>query len=217
MNDSRKTGLLRLKHLREVNEAHAEEHNEHRQRFDLLRDPTSKPRAVSAFNLFQTPEEIAARMVAKAIFPATQGVGRILEPSAGLGRLYRAIRTACTGRITLVEIAPQLCAELYRETEGDDHASLIQADFLACDEQRLGGLFDCVVMNPPFKQGCDVKHITHALRLLRPGGRLVSLCYAGARQHEKLKPLADTWEILPAASFRSEGTRADVVIMTVNG
>lgn len=207
MNDSHSRGLLRLRHLQEVTEAKGEEMDQERQRFDAMR--TAGPtRAVAAFNLFQTPDAVADTMVTQL---GPLDALRILEPSAGLGRLYRAIRRrSALASITLVEIAPQCAAELYRETDSDDLARLVQADFLACDADRLGGLFDAVVMNPPFKMGTDIRHIDHARSLLKPGGVLVSLCYAGARQSARF---ADRWQLLPANSFKSEGTRAEVALV----
>jgi len=71
-------------------------------------------------------------------------------------------------------------------------------------------------MNPPFKQGRDVKHIEHALEMVRPGGRLVALCYNGTRQNEKLRPIADVWEVLPEKSFREEGTAASVAMLVID-
>lgn len=207
MNNSHSRGLLRLRHLHEVTEAKGEEMDQERQRFDAMR--TAGPtRAVAAFNLFQTPDAVADAMVEQ--LGPLDGL-RILEPSAGLGRLYRAIRRRSDlAEITLVEIAPQCAAELYRETDTDERARLIQSDFLACDADRLGGLFDAVVMNPPFKMGTDLRHIDHALQLLKPGGLLVSLCYAGSRQSARF---ADRWQLLPANSFQSEGTRAAVAMV----
>ena len=209
MNDSHSRGLLRLRHLHEVTEAKGEEMDQERQRFDAMRiaGPT---RAVSAFNLFQTPDHVADDMVTAS--GPLDGL-RILEPSAGLGRLYRAIRRRSqSAEITLVEMAPQCAAELYRETQGDERARLIQADFLDCDSQRLGGMFDAVVMNPPFKMGTDLRHIDHAFELLKPGGILVSLCFAGSRQSARF---GDIWNRLPAESFRSEGTRANVACVVL--
>ncbi len=46
-------------------------------------------------------------------------------------------------------------------------------------------------MNPPFANGQDIKHITHALRYLSPGGRLVAICANGPRQNDKLRPIVD--------------------------
>lgn len=171
------------------------------------------PRAVSSFNLFQTPPAIAERM-AEAL-PALGAGARILEPSAGLGRLYRAARAKFNeAGIVLVENASQCCAELYTMTEHDARATLKQADFLTLTPADTGGLFDAVIMNPPFKQGRDIKHIRHALDFLRPGGRLVAICAAGPRQRAALAPLGE-WLDLPAGSFRSEGTGVDAALMVI--
>jgi predicted RNA methylase len=110
-----------------------------------------------------------------------------------------------------VENNPDCARELFRL----DFVKLIQADFLTCDSERLGGLFDQVVMNPPFKMGTDCKHIRHALTLLKPNGLLVSLCYNGVKQNEQLKPIATTWEVLPENSFKETGTRASVAMLTI--
>jgi 16S rRNA G1207 methylase RsmC len=211
MSDSQRKGRLRLRHLLEVTEAAGEEMDAERGRFDRLADPASAPRVVSAFNLFQTPELLAARLV-----DHLDGFGSILEPSAGLGRIYRAIRAANPGAAcTLVEIAADCCAELYRATEGDAAARLVQGDFLACTVERLG-LFDAVAMNPPFKMGTDVKHIRHALGFLKPGGRLVTLCADGPKQRAALQPLATSWESLPAGSFKSEGTNVAAALCVID-
>lgn len=204
-------GHARLLHLREQTEAVEEEMVAQRQRFKALRGEDAKPRAVSAFNLFQTPEHVARRMV--EMLPEIPSGGAILEPSAGLGRLYCAIRerfASCP--VELVEQSEACAAELYRETEGDTLATLRVRDFLEAEPvERFAG----VVMNPPFKQGRDIKHITHAARMLRPGGVLVALCYDGVRQRAKLQPIADTWEPLPEGTFKSEGTGAGAVMLTI--
>ena len=205
--DSQLTGRLRLRHLMEVTEAKAWEMAEECQRFARLTKDESKARAVSAFNLFQTPEPLAARLAQIAGDLA----GRTLEPSAGLGRLYRAIRARSGCHVTLVEQSVECCAELYREIASDESARLVQGDFLACDAKRLG-LFDTVLMNPPFKLGRDVKHILHAQTLLAPGGRLVAICSAGPKQQAKLMPIADEWIELPAGSFKSESTNVSGAI-----
>jgi predicted RNA methylase len=205
-------GRLRLLHLREQNEAVGRDMDVESCRFEEMRS-AGPTRAVSAFNLFQTPEVIADRMVSLLGCLTDK---RVLEPSAGLGRLYRAVRYRFECEIVLVENAPQCAAELFRETAGDAHCRLLQQDFLSCNATSFNEMFDAVLMNPPFKQGSDVKHILHALKFLKPGGLLVSLCYAGVKQRSAFEGRSDVhWEILPAGSFRSEGTRADVAIITV--
>jgi phospholipid N-methyltransferase len=202
---------LRLLHLRECTESTAEEMADQRGRFQALADPASAPRAVSAFNLFQTPETLAQKMAA---WLPLEPDSRILEPSAGLGRLYRAVRDLHAGPITLIEYAPQCCRELYDMTSEDRQATLKQGDFLAQTPDGLG-TFDGIIMNPPFKMGRDIRHILHAVDFLAVGGVLVSLCYDGPRQQAQLKPIADYWEDLPADTFKSEGTRADVALLVI--
>lgn len=204
---SRRRGLDRLAALRTETQAAAVEMVTERARFDAIRE-NGPTKAVSAFNLFQTPPAIAAAMVAR--LGPVDGL-RILEPSAGLGRIVHAVQSAGQpAEIVAVEQAPQCCEHLY--TLGGFR--LIQGDFLECSAERLGGLFDAAIMNPPFKQGRDVKHIRHAFELLKPGGSLVSLCFDGVKQNRDLYPWADSWEVLPADSFRSEGTRAGVAMLT---
>lgn len=208
--ESQLKGRLRLRHLAEVAEARAEEMAEQRDRFSRLADPGTAPRVVFAFNLFQTPEPLAARVA--ELVSEGRDIGRTLEPSAGLGRLYRAIRfVSATNPVVLVEIAPECSGELYRATEGDAAATLIQADFLACDSSRLGD-FDTVVMNPPFCRGLDIKHIQHALAFLRPGGRLVAICAAGSRRREAFADVT-RWIDLPAGTFKGEGTNVGAAIV----
>jgi SAM-dependent methyltransferase len=181
-----------------------------RERFERLADPSAAPRVVSSFNLFQTPEALADRVASLANL-----AGRVLEPSAGLGRLYRAVRYRSDCPMVLVDVSPDCCRELYEATARDEAATLVQADFLTCDADRLGGLFDGVVMNPPFKMGADIKHIRHALGLLRPGGRLVSVCANGPRQRAALQPMAVQWIDLEPDTFKSEGTKAHAAIVVI--
>ena len=215
--NSRKRSLARLQQLRTETDLAEHELEKHRGRFVKLARNDSAPRAVSAFNLFQTPPDIAAMMAGRLLehFGNLDGL-RLLEPSAGLGRLYSAVRSASdSAEIVLVEQSADCCRELYKQTESDRRARLIQSDFLAVDLARAGGLFDVVIANPPFKQGRDVKHINHALELLKPGGLLVSLCFDGVKQNRNLRPRCDTWEVLPDGSFKSEGTGASVVLLSI--
>jgi len=156
---------------------------------------------------FPTPPDLASRLVEQSdVHPEH----RILEPSAGLGRLYLAgIDAAPLASWVLVEQSPDCCRELYGMAQT---AQIKQGDFLERDDL---GKFGAVIMNPPFKQGRDIKHIKRALGTLEPGGTLISLCYNGARQNKQLRPLADTWEVLPEGSFKDQGTAASVVLLTM--
>lgn len=209
MTQSRSKGLLRLRHLQEVTEARGEELELQRQRFDDL--AKRKTRSVSSFNLFQTPVEIADRMA--RLLPLSDNM-RILEPSAGLGRLFDAVRCRSDAYFVLVEEASVCAAELYRKTQSDGKSEILQRDFLTCTAAEIGHI-DAVIMNPPFKMWRDIKHIKHAFSLLSSGGILVALCASGPKQESALKPIASTWEILPAKSFKKEGTSVNVALLTI--
>lgn len=214
-----KAGRLRLFATSDQLSGHSETMSRMATRFDAARD--AKPtRTISSFNLFQTPEAVADVMVRNAFEGRSESHVtslRVLEPSAGLGRLYRAIRYRYDCDIVLVENNADCAGELFRETRGDDHCRLIQDDFLQQTMDSLGGFFDRIIMNPPFKMGTDIKHIQHALTLLNPaGGRLVSLCYAGAKQRKAFEHNPDfQWSVLPANTFHEEGTKAEVACVVV--
>jgi SAM-dependent methyltransferase len=205
---SQLAGRERLRALRSnVNEVE-EIMGAERSRFARLAGDDSAPRVVSAHNLFQTPEPLADRLA--GMF---ESFGRVLEPSAGLGRLYHAVRRRTnSAQITMVDNSAECCGELYRLAIADQHAELVQGDFLTMDVDRLG-VFDAIIMNPPFKMGTDVKHITHARQFLAPGGRLVSLCANGPRQRAALQGVAAEWIDLPAGVFKSEGTNVGAAIV----
>lgn len=213
---SHRPARLRLLHLREVTEAKGEEMADQRERFDRLARKDSAPRIVASFNLFQTPPELAARLVSLA--SEGRALGRVLEPSAGLGRIYNAVRAVdASAAVVLVDVSAECAGELYRATEGDGAASLIVGDFLALGVDRLGR-FDSVVMNPPFKMGTDVKHIRHAAGMLTEGGRLVALCAAGPKQRRAFEGVAGVeWIDLPPGSFKSEGTNVNAAIVVIRG
>lgn len=170
-------------------------------------------RAVSVAQLFPTPREIAARMVELAdIRPGM----RVLEPSAGTGALLGAMggrmfaHNPEAGSVHACEINPDLARHLQRDFP---LTSVRCVDFLdTVDEQG----FDRIVMNPPFKDAEDVKHIIHAAKLLKPGGRLVALCAAGPRQQAVFEGIASHWEILPPGSFRAAGTGVNVALLTID-
>ncbi len=182
-----------------------------RERFDKLgnrHEDGTAPRAVSAFNLFQTPKELAARLV--GLLPLSTGKPRVLEPSVGLGRLLDCIPPFCD--VVAVEHAPQIAAEIFRQDRSN--VQLVQRDFLACSVGEFG-LFDAVAMNPPFHMRADVRHILHAVKFLKPGGVLAALCLNTHHRATALRHLSSTWEELPTSTFAKEGTHVPTVLLTI--
>jgi SAM-dependent methyltransferase len=165
------------------------------------------PKALTAHQLFQTPPELAAQLAAALdLSPGS----RVLEPSAGLGRLLDALAPYEPAEIVAVEQAANLCAELFKR----EPLTLRQRDFLTETPAEIG-TFDAIAMNPPFTMRSDVRHILHAVQFLRPGGTLAALCMDTAHREKALRHLAATWQPIPAGAFRSAGTNVPTVLLTI--
>lgn len=170
-------------------------------------------KAVTAPQLFPTPIEIARRMVKVADI---QELECVLEPSAGTGNIVAAINETCDVFLTACELSRTLAYELDHGKADKVHCG----NFLEANASDLyPGEFKRIIMNPPFENGVDIKHIKHALNFLSPGGRLVALCADGPRQQAQLKPMAEAsggwYKTLPAGSFREAGTAVSVAMLVV--
>lgn len=191
-----------------------------RTEFDDMRDQLRQGvKVVSAPQLFPTPSDLAARMVDLAGLDVGM---RVLEPSAGTGQILAAL----PGVVPFGEkrqTALDVVAVEYSHTlaEGLKQSGLAGAvvcsDFLQCGDEL--GKFDAVLMNPPFENAADVKHITHALTKLKPGGRLVAICANGPRQQAILRPLVEArggeWEDLPPDTFKEQGTGVRTALLMI--
>jgi predicted RNA methylase len=202
--------LSRLLSLRERNEAAGIDMMEQAGRFQRLKERHENgtaPQAVSSFNLFQTPEPLAVRLA--ALLAPLPG-WRILEPSAGLGRLLRALGASGASEVVAVEQSADCCRALYAaDLPG---VTLKQGDFLSIENL---GTFDGVAMNPPFCRRSDVRHVLRALSMIRPGGRLAGICMAGPHREKAIRPLCETWEVLPPETFAAEGTKTIAVLFSI--
>lgn len=205
----------RLHTLRMENDAAKYAQQEMKPRFDRLagrHENGTAPRAVSAFQLFQTPPDLAAQLV------ATLGdlTGkRILEPSAGLGRILDALpRVTPHGlrEVVAVEMAANIAGELFRQDRPG--VKLMQRDFLTVTPDETG-LFDAVAMNPPFHLRADIRHILHARQFLKPGGILAALCFDTPSRAAALRGIAATWQPILAGTFGKEGTNVPTVLLTI--
>lgn len=141
------------------------------------------------FNQFHpTPANIAEELVRLA---GVSNGTKCLEPSAGEGSIARAM-AAAGGLVTCVEIDEKRAKSL----AGFD---LRIGDFL---EMEFPGLFDCIVMNPPFSMDMDISHVMKAYDLLFEGGRLVAI----------VSPRFQYASTKKAVAFRDFFKKADGVI-----
>lgn len=179
------------------------------------------------FGFFPTPRAVADQVVQLAGLEAGMSV---LEPSAGTGALVEAIRCRAKVELVCVELQEANFAALYAKYRTGDlrlerrergSVRIACRDFLDCSP-KLFGVFDRVVMNPPFSNKADVDHVRHAFKFLKPGGRLVSVMSAGVlfRQDKKTKAfreeLKPTFVPLPALSFRESGTSVNTTIAIID-
>jgi predicted RNA methylase len=180
-----------------------------RQALDEARATGSVIDKKKSFEQFDTPPELASRMVAMA---SIQPTDKILEPSAGLGNLIRPIDPDLCGGITAIEIDRERCEVLWDQLPWVDTFCL---DFMT--ESSLAPLrqFDVVLMNPPFSRNQDIAHVRKAWSLLRPGGRLVAIVgqhssfgtdKASREFVQWLDDVDANLEQLPAGTFKDSGT-----------
>ena len=175
--------------------------------------PPERTRAVArTLSFFETPEKLAKQLVEWA---GVKPGDLVLEPSAGAGRIARAIQDA-GGRPFCIELEPGRVSDLKRQ-----RLETVGGDFLDMTPTRR---FKRIVMNPPFDAGRDIDHVTHALRWLEPGGVLIAVMSAGTEYREDTRTVAFRSMIerlegrirpLPALSFAESGTNVNTVAVAV--
>lgn len=204
--------LSRLQRLRMDNTQRGYDMADQRQRFQALQtrhEDGTAPQAVAVHQLFQTPPELARRLGGLL---GLQPGARVLEPSAGLGRILEVILERRPAEVVAIEQAPDCARELFRQNQ--DGVTLKQRDFLAVEPSELG-LFDAVAMNPPFTMRSDIRHILHARKFLKPGGILAALCMDTHERERVLRPLCSSWEPIAPGAFSKEGTRIGCVLLSM--
>ena len=121
---------------------------------------------------FPTPKDLIERLIEQAEIDAGQTV---LEPSAGKGDILDVLKEKFGDSIGLSAI--EINASL-REILSLKGFPPIATDFLAFKPDP-DGLFDRVIMNPPFENGLDIDHVLKAFACLAPSGRLVAIMGEG--------------------------------------
>lgn len=171
------------------------------------------------FGQFDSPPLVVARVIELAEIEPGMAV---LEPSAGHGNIARALLFKDCA-IDCVEIDEKRAGGLATKfgPTDPDFRKIVPGDFLGIEPIPI---YDRVVMNPPFARQADIKHVMHALRFLKLGGRLVSVMSAGTifRQDAAAKGFRDLLakhggehEALPTGAFKESGTLVNAVIVSM--
>lgn len=176
-----------------------------RETLNIGEDSVEVVNVQQTFQSFNTPDEIASQMCQWADLTAGD---KLLEPSAGTGRLIHAALSSgiLQSDIVAVEVDPKKASAL--------KCRAICADFLSCNGEL--GKFDRILMNPPFSRGQDVAHIMHALNFLEEGGRLVAICSASQAAEKALRPLSSLWREIEAGAFKESGTGVKTVMLMID-
>jgi len=168
-----------------------------------------------AFQLFETPKDLAYQMVDLADLRLGM---RVLEPSAGRGRIAEAMAHVLENRarVDVCEIQADLRAELCSRG-----FTIVGRDFL----ELTRPIYDRIVANPPFTKGQDIAHVKHMWDLLKPGGRLVSLTAPSwtFRREKKYLAFQDFFMVfggrrvdIPEGTFRESGTDIKTVLIVLD-
>lgn len=171
------------------------------------------------YQSFYTPAGVADQMV--ELVKLVPGCS-LLEPSAGDGALLDAARrSGWNGAFVCYEINPLAVDALAKK----GYLPTIK-DFLTVRPDPDG--YQAILMNPPFTGDAAVKHISHALKFLADGKRLVSVIPRGMMEKES-KPVlklieqiaglstAATYRVydLPDATFKEAGTLVRTSLLVV--
>lgn len=198
--------------LEAVNKALAEYYG------DVIADcPEERPKkrtgtAVSKdLQFYRTPDSVADDLVERA---HPMNGARILEPSCGDGAILDAIsRYARRHSRSIKAVGVEYDAARAATASAKGHRVHV-GNFL---ETQPTGDFDMVIMNPPFYGKHYQKHIEHARKFLKDGGRIYAILPITAlTDHGYVDKTRgwDTWKDLPVGSFSDSGTNINTGIAT---
>jgi len=164
---------------------------------------------------FPTPPDVVEMLLDLADLESGMDV---LEPSAGEGAIAVHV-TAAGCLVDCIELNPRRASRL---RDAGYARRIGQMDFL--EFRGWGDRYDRVIMNPPFGNDADLRHVLHADTFLKPGGRLVSVMAAGAefqqdRKWPAFRALVEGrggWLTrLPDESFKEVGTAVRTVVAMI--
>ncbi len=171
------------------------------------------------FGYFPTPKPVVELLVELA---ELKNGHMVLEPSAGQGAIVEGILDAYPNALVdLYELLQVNCDAIFKKNFRLSGGGVFPTDFLAVEPNPI---YDRVVMNPPFEKQADIKHVLHAFKFLKPGGRLVSVMSAAVQFRDNnltkdfrrfVAEKGGTIQELPQGSFKVSGTMVNTVVVTI--
>lgn len=167
------------------------------------------------FQFFETPAELAEKLVSYIEEFVDTKEMTILEPSAGRGSIVRAInKMQPDAKVFHCELM-----ELNRKMfQGD--SEFLQEDFLTLDENKK---FDFIIANPPFNKNQDIEHFMKMTK--HTSGRIVSImsCHWKFSKNKKetefrefLQSKAAQIIDIDAGAFKESGTNIPTCIVILD-
>lgn len=183
-----------------------------------------QPNLKKEFQFFATPADIADEMVRLSGLWERGSHPKVLEPSAGQGALIdAAFRVSPNALIDAYELMP-INYDILKEKYSHRHVYLKGKDFLV-ESDVSKDRYDVILANPPFTKNQDIDHIHRMLRLLAPGGRLVTVASNHWRQSNNnkestfkllLENLGAVTTDIERGAFKSSGTMVGSCIVVVD-
>ncbi|HXS55773.1 MAG TPA: PRTRC system protein E [Hanamia sp.] len=170
------------------------------------------------YQFFATPTELAKRMV--DVLPGTNGIIKVLEPSAGDGALIKAFLNNYSH--------PEQTVDCYEAMDLNrvklnklDRVKIRGNDFLECTNKE--NYYDIIIANPPFTKHQDIDHIMKMYEVCKPGGTIVTLASPSWRIGSNKKQVAfNDWvmehadvEEIPEGTFKESGTNIRTVLLKI--
>lgn len=163
---------------------------------------------------YPTPEPIVEQLLELAdLEPGCE----ILEPSAGRGAIAEPASSA-GAIVDCVEIDPDRADHI---RAGGYARNVITADFLTVPVRRH---YQRAIMNPPFADRQDIRHVVRALSFVQPGGLVVAVMSGGLSFRTdrvtkdflaRVREARGTITELPDDAFPAVGVRTVVAVIPV--
>lgn len=115
------------------------------------------------FQYFPTPIWLVLKMIDLCNLTPNM---HVCEPSAGRGHIAEKIK-AITNNVDVCEFMPE-----NREILIKNGFNIVANDFLNYIPETK---YDCIIANPPFSKGQDIKHVKHMLKCVKMNGIVVSI------------------------------------------
>lgn len=158
----------------------------------------------------ETPE-----FVSKILFSnlSLNSNARLLEPSAGEGHIISYALKQNYSNIVGVEINSERFKVLKEKFKGEP-VELFHGDYLS---QNIG-LFDLIIMSPPFDQNQDIAHVNHAFSQLNSGGQLRAIVsFNHLNRHKDFYNMVKTYSeyepVVLKNAFKEVGSSVKVVLI----